>query len=238
MTDLPLITSEDFDALEPEWVALHAATPGASPFLHPAWHRVWLRNFGQESSPVFLAVRREAALIGVAALDMGRDGARELGDHNVRDYAGPLAVPGEERAVAAGVLEWLREDMTGRLDLWGLPADSPLVAAFETASADGGWRYGRLSGDYNPLHWSGAYARRHGFGGAFLHPQRVLGQCLARLGARGATDLEAWIKGPVFYGAEVEMRSDADADGIRFALHVEDDARPAFVGRVGHAVGG
>lgn len=143
MTDLPLITSEDFDALEPEWAALHAATPGASPFLHPAWHRVWLRSFGQESSPVFLAVRRDAALIGVAALAMGSDGARELGDHNARDYAGPLAVPGEERAVAAGVLEWLREDMTGRLDLWGLPADSPLVAAFETAATDGGWRFER-----------------------------------------------------------------------------------------------
>ena len=119
--------------------------------------------------------------------------------------------------------------------------ESPRIEATRSESwrmpADGGWRYGRLSGDYNPLHWSGAYARRHGFGGAFLHPQRVLGQCLARLGARGATDLEAWIKGPVFYGAEVEMRSDADADGTRFALHVEGDARPAFVGRVGHRDG-
>ena len=49
MPDLPLITSEDFDALEPEWAALHARVPGASPFLHPEWHRVWLRNFGERS---------------------------------------------------------------------------------------------------------------------------------------------------------------------------------------------
>lgn len=143
MADLPLITSEDFDALEAEWAALHARVPGASPFLHPSWHRVWLRNFGAASSPAFLSVRRDDTLIGAAAFDMGRDEAHELGDHNVRDYAGPLALPGEEGTVTAGLLEWLREDLTPGLRLWGVPADSALVPAFEAAAGRGGWSFAR-----------------------------------------------------------------------------------------------
>jgi len=142
--DLPLITSEDFDSFETEWAALHARVPGASPFLHPAWHRVWLRNFGRAASPVFLSVRRGEALIGAAAFDMDREEASELGDHNVRDYAGPLALPGEEDAVAAGLLEWLREDLTPGLRLWGLPADAPILPAIEAAGASGGWACERV----------------------------------------------------------------------------------------------
>ncbi len=135
--DLPLITSEAFASLETEWAVLHARVPGATPFLHPAWHAVWLRHFGGGAAPVFLAIRREEELIGVVPLDMARDMARELGDHNVRDYAGPLALPGEETAVAAGILEWLREDLTPAATFWGLPSDAPMTAAIEQAAALG-----------------------------------------------------------------------------------------------------
>ncbi len=143
MAELPLITSEDLDVLESEWAALHARVPGASPFLHPAWHRAWLRTFGKTVRPVFLSVRRGEDLIGVAALDMDREQARELGDHNVRDYGGPLALSGEEGAVASGLLEWLREDLTPGLMLWGVPADSAIVPAVEAAAASGGWTFER-----------------------------------------------------------------------------------------------
>lgn len=141
MADLPLITSEEFAILEPEWADLWARVPGATPFLHPAWHRVWLRNFGTDLAPVFLSVRRGEDLVGVAALDIGPGLARELGDHNVRDYAGPLALPGEEEAVAAGILEWLREDMTSGLELWGVPADSAMLPALAHAAGAGGWSF-------------------------------------------------------------------------------------------------
>ena len=137
--ELPLITSEDFDALAPEWAELWANVPGAPPFLHPDWHRVWLRHFGSGASPVFLSIRRDERLIGAAALDMEREEARELGDHNVRDYAGPLALPGEETPIAAGILEWLREDLTPAGTFWGLPADDPMTGALLEAGTRGGW---------------------------------------------------------------------------------------------------
>ena len=139
MSELPLITSEDLTTLAPEWAVLHARIPGATAFQHPAWAQVWLRHFGAGTAPVFLSIRRGEDLIGVAAFDMERAEARELGDHNVRDYAGPLALPGEEDAVAAGILEWLREDLTPAVTFWGIPADSATHRAIHDA-ARLGWR--------------------------------------------------------------------------------------------------
>ncbi len=116
--------------------------------------------------------------------------------------------------------------------------EAPKVSPGETASwrmpAGGGWHYGGLSGDFNPLHWWSRYARKHGFDQAFFHPQRVLGQCLARLPQPDGLPLrlDAWIKGPVFYGAPVAMKSEAGPDGTRFALHVNEDERPAIVGHL------
>jgi CelD/BcsL family acetyltransferase involved in cellulose biosynthesis len=137
--ELPLITSDDFAVLEPEWAALWAQVPGATPFLHPAWQKTWLAHFGQDAAAVFLSIRRDESLIGVATLDIDRDEARELGDHNVRDYAGPLVLPGEEEAVAAGVLEWLREDLTPNVTFWGLPADGATRGALFKASEGSGF---------------------------------------------------------------------------------------------------
>lgn len=120
--------------------------------------------------------------------------------------------------------------------------EAPKVSLPETASwrmpAGGGWHYGGLSGDYNGVHLWGWYARKLGFPRAFFHPQRVLGQCLARLPQAEAAlplRLDAWIKGPVFYGAPVALRSETAADGMRFALHVNEDERPAIVGTLRRA---
>jgi len=134
-----LITSEDLDALAPEWAALHATLPGRLPFTHPEWHRVWLRHFGNNSMPVFLSLRAGEALVGVMALDMERDFARQLGDPDVCDYAGLLALPGREAACAEGVIEWLNEDYTSALEVWGVPEDAPARAAFAAAASRFGW---------------------------------------------------------------------------------------------------
>ena len=151
VAELPLITSEDFDALAPEWAALFSRVAGAPPFLHPNWHRVWTQHFGRETAPVFLSIRRDAELVGVAAFDMHREAARELGDPNVRDYGGPLALAGEERAVAEGILEWLREDLTPRLTFWGLPAEAPMTAAIPEAAGASGWSIERIAESTAPV---------------------------------------------------------------------------------------
>jgi len=104
-----------------------------------------------------------------------------------------------------------------------------------TVPGGGELRSGWLTGDYNGIHLLDWYARRFGFRGAFQHPQRVIGECLARLPRPMAAlplQLEVWLKGPVYYGAEVALRFSDSRDALSFALHVEDDPRPAIVGRV------
>lgn len=100
--------------------------------------------------------------------------------------------------------------------------------------ARGGLRFGRLTGDYNGIHWSRAYARAFGFEAAFLHPQRVLGQCLARLRSPGdhSQRLDAWLKGPVYYGRAVGLRASGDGNCEHFALVPEGERRASIVGRL------
>lgn len=102
-----------------------------------------------------------------------------------------------------------------------------------------GWRCGGLTGDYNGIHVWNWYARMFGFRGAFHHPQFVTGQCLSRLPAleEGRPQrLDAWLKGPVYYGSHVRLLSDApggngEGDGHVFGIVTDRDERPAIVGR-------
>jgi hypothetical protein len=97
----------------------------------------------------------------------------------------------------------------------------------------GGVPFGRLTGDYNGIHLWSPYARLFGFSRAFQHPQRVLGQCMARLpdpGADRPQRLDAWLKGPVCYGAEVVLRGRSQRDATTFGLFADGDPRPAIVG--------
>jgi hypothetical protein len=59
--------------------------------------------------------------------------------------------------------------------------DTDILARWPSG-AGSGWRFGALTGDYNGLHSSDAYARAFGFARAFHHPPRVAAQCLAHLG--------------------------------------------------------
>jgi len=110
--------------------------------------------------------------------------------------------------------------------------DGPEAARWHVPSGVG-WRFARLTGVYNGIHWVNAYARLFGFRSAFHHPQLVLGQCLARLSppARGRQRLDAWLKGPVFYDTDVTLRAATGADGVRFAVSMQGEARPSIVGR-------
>jgi acyl dehydratase len=115
------------------------------------------------------------------------------------------------------------------------PAVEGSVLSTWRAPAGTGWAVGRRTGDLNPLHWSGRYARRLGFRRAFLHPPLVLGQCLARLPAPApGTPLqgEAWVRGQGYEGDEVHLRVQTTGTESRFALATATDARPALVGRL------
>ena len=132
-------TSAPLAQLAQEWHELHARVPGASPFLHPSWHETWLRHHGANCEPLFLAFRQGEELVGVIALDGGGAELEELGDPEVRDYGGPLVLPGHEVAVADTLIEWLMEDFSNALVLRGIRADAPIRPALGAAAAAHGW---------------------------------------------------------------------------------------------------
>jgi hypothetical protein len=68
---------------------------------------------------------------------------------------------------------------------------------------------------------------------ALLHPQLIIGQCLAHLQAPAAMPqrLDTWIKGPVPYDCPVRLYADQDSGGATFALFAEGESRPAILGR-------
>lgn len=142
---LPLITSEPFEALAPEWAALHRETPGALPFSHPLWHDAWLRQCGAGAFPVFLALRPpagdegDAPLVGVIPLDVGGAEPRFLGDPDLSDHSGALIAPGQEGGAAAALVEWLTEDLSPGFEAWGLPVAGALRAALLAAADRYGW---------------------------------------------------------------------------------------------------
>jgi hypothetical protein len=207
---------------------LHMSILTQPAFPLPIWRMLQVRNRIVQHAPL----RRDAEL----------DITVSIAGHRILDKGAEFDMHAVVRQDEAVAWESLNTFYTrGR---FGAPTaeavpEAPKVSPGDTAQwrmpVGGGWRYGGLSGDYNPLHLWNGYARKHGFARAFFHPQRVLGQCLARLPQTEAglpLRLDAWLKGPVFYGAPVKMRREAGSDGSRFALHVDEDERPAIVGHL------
>ena len=223
--------SETLPLLYPHTIGfpLHMAILTQPAFPLPIWRMLQIRNRIVQHAPL----PRDAAL----------DIAVKIAGHRIVEKGAEFDMHATVRVGEA--LAWESLNTFYARGRFGAPTTgaelpgAPKVSPGDTASwhmpAGGGWHYGGLSGDYNPLHlWSG-YARKHGFARAFFHPQRVLGQCLAKLPRPASAlplRLDAWLKGPVFYGEPVSMHREAVPGGTAFALHVNEDRRPAIVGRL------
>jgi acyl dehydratase len=194
--------------------------------------------------PIFNGLQVRNRLVRHGAIDVGgtydfevRTGAHRALQKGIEvDLLGAMT-QGSRRVFDSTVTFFFRARAAATAGTAQALASPGLEGALEharfTMPVDGGWSFGGLTGDYNGLHWSNRYARAFGFRAAFPHPQRVAGLCLAHLAAPAsdAQSLELWIKGPVFYGAEVVLRTvRAEGEGQRFGLSLTDDPRPAFVG--------
>lgn len=102
--------------------------------------------------------------------------------------------------------------------------------------ASGAMRFGRLSGDTNPIHYGKLYAKAFGFERDFAQPLLVLGQALSRLPAPPADrpqQLEARLKGPVYYERGLQMRGERHASGICFEVYCEPNPKPCICASFG-----
>ena len=105
-------------------------------------------------------------------------------------------------------------------------ADHERVGGFD-AKAGAGWEFALLTGDFNPLHWLGPYAKIAGFGGVILHGFGTL--------ARSAQIvLDTWLGGDPCQLSSLDVRFvrplRLPASPSVFLGPADGDTRPLSVG--------
>lgn len=134
-----------WDALRPDWEALHAACPWASPPLHWDWQRLWWRHYGGAyggDGPRIVTVWRDQRCLGLLPLYLRRRPAvggvrlRELRlistgeaefEETCPDYLNLLCRREDAAACTPAVWGEMARMRWDRLALMDLPADSPLL---------------------------------------------------------------------------------------------------------------
>ncbi len=93
-----------------------------------------------------------------------------------------------------------------------------------------GWRFAKISGDSNGIHYSSLYARIFGFKRAIAQPILTLTRSLNALPGFDVPRfrLDTLLKGPVYYGSYVYIKGMAMQTGIRFDIHSGRNPRPSM----------
>jgi CelD/BcsL family acetyltransferase involved in cellulose biosynthesis len=123
------VTTESLDQIESEWLDLLAITGVRSPFLQPAWQRVWWQDLPPAAEPLFLAVRDGAQLLGIAPLLRQDERLALAGDSEICDYMDIVCKAGAETEVLDAVLREVESLPWQRFVFWGMRADSPTLPA-------------------------------------------------------------------------------------------------------------
>jgi acyl dehydratase len=91
-----------------------------------------------------------------------------------------------------------------------------------------GFRFARISGDSNGIHYSSSYARLYGFKRDFAQPLLVLSKSLSCFSDFDPSRfrLLALFKGPLYYKSNVTLKGNPTEEGIRFDIYGEDNPRP------------
>jgi CelD/BcsL family acetyltransferase involved in cellulose biosynthesis len=124
------VRREELAALAPEWSDLLARCDDPVPFMHPAWHRVWLEEFAGEREPLLLAIRDGGRLAGVAPLLRDGDKLSFIGHYSICDYM-DFTVPRDGAGdIFAALLAALQGEIWSELELRGLRDTSVTMEHF------------------------------------------------------------------------------------------------------------
>jgi hypothetical protein len=93
-----------------------------------------------------------------------------------------------------------------------------------------GFRFARISGDSNGIHYSSSYARLYGFKRDFAQPLLTLSKSLSCFSDFDPSRflLLALFKGPVYYKSNAYLKGLPTEEGIRFDIYCEDNPKPSL----------
>ncbi len=97
------------------------------------------------------------------------------------------------------------------------------------------FRFGRISGDTNGIHYGSFYARMFGFKRDFAQPIRIITKCISELPGQIAdkpAELIFFLKGPVYYENMLTLKNQASGNINRFDLFCRGNDRPCISGRL------
>ncbi len=147
---------------------------------------------------------------------------------------------GEEK-IYGSVTTYLLRGNYGSFDPQFQP---PLWEKLTTISHEKQWflkdqnnfRFGKLSGDTNPIHILSWYARMYGFRSKFSQPIRIISKCL-ELMLEGESDnreyrLAYFLKGPVYYNSMVTIKYKKINSSYDFEIYSEGNDRACIGGWV------
>jgi CelD/BcsL family acetyltransferase involved in cellulose biosynthesis len=126
-----------FVDLDPALETLLSRQAERLPFLHPAWLRSWLSEFGGNYEPLILKCGGD--LLGVAPLMRTDAGLTFIGDPSICDFMDVLVDPDNPDAAYEDLWQQLCNEDWAELDLWGLMASSPTRERIKAFAAAGGF---------------------------------------------------------------------------------------------------
>jgi len=113
------------------------------------------------------------------------------------------------------------------------PLQNGVMSGQFRIEAKNGFRFARLTGDTNGIHYNSLYARMLGFKGAFAQPLRVVSECLQHMPNNSSEMpvlLKLFYKGPIYYNHMLTLMHVSQEKSSRFDLYSEDDNRCCICG--------
>lgn len=115
------------------------------------------------------------------------------------------------------------------------PLDKDLEEHTWPVPKDMGWRYAKITGDFNPIHISKILAKFMGFNRDLIHGMWSAARCVGHSptpGSDGPVQADLIFKGPVYMESSSTMKSQVAEDSTLFELYCDDNPRPCIRGRV------
>ena len=100
---------------------------------------------------------------------------------------------------------------------------------------DMGWRYAKITGDFNPIHVSRILARFMGFDRDLIHGMWSAARCAVAVAAPstdGSVQLDLIFKGPVYMQSTSKLKTDTIDGAVLFDLYCNENPRPVIRGQV------
>lgn len=113
--------------------------------------------------------------------------------------------------------------------------ENPIVMKEWFLEAKDRFKFGRISGDTNGIHYWSPYARMFGFKRDFAQPIRITAQCVSNLPNQIAdkpAELVFFLKGPVYYESMLTLKNKYTANINRFDLYCSGNEKPCISRRL------